>query len=315
MSADGTVIAANDYVQSLLGRSAADLVGRSWEELCHARDLIAARDWWVRLRQETRSSSLEIQLRHRDGSLKPVLISGQWLSGPEPHGVLLVLDISKHKTREEQLLAQERHRRNVLIREVHHRIKNNLQGIVGLLQNQALAHPELAETLQTPIRQIDSIALLYDLRSRSRDDGIFLCDLAGVAVRACRKIAPVPVTKDVPHYCNIEVDDNEAVAVALILNELLYNAIKHGSPDNPRVSLCLRREQGQATVTIRNRCRKASQEPNLDQTETLGTGLQLVRSLLPRDGSAILRFYREGDDMIAKLTLRPPVIRLKPDTG
>ncbi len=312
LTGGGVIIAANDYFEPLLGFSATDLSGRAWEELCDPADRLAARDWWRGLRRRESTSPLEIRLRHRDGGSRDVLIVGRWIEGAEPRCIFLVLDLSEHKAREERILAAERQRRDLLIREVHHRIKNNLQGIVGLLQNQALAHPELADHLKTPIRQISSIALLYDLRSRGEKDMIFLCDLARVAAQACREIAPVPVVMDVPRYCSIEVDDREAVAVALILNELLFNAIKHGPEREAKVTLCLRRAVDHAVVTVRNRCREQARVPDLERPETLGTGLQLVASLLPRDGSARLHVRREGDEMIAVLWLRPPTVRLLP---
>lgn len=310
LSPEGVIMAANDYVQALLQHPATDLIGRSWEDLCRPLDLAAVRDWWQRLQRGERASHLEVRLCCRDGSSKPVLISGQLVPDPEPHCIFLVFDLSEYKAREEQVLAAERQRRNLLIREVHHRIKNNLQGIVGLLQNQVFTHPELAEYLEAPIRQINSIALLYDLRSCGEEDSIFLCDLTRVAARACGKISDVPVTMDIPRYCSVEVNDNEAVAVALIINELLFNAIKHGSTVDPKVGLSLRRQQDCATVTVRNRFQGMT--PDLDKPETLGTGLQLVRSLLPREGSARLEFSREGDDMVAELRLYPPTIRFRP---
>ncbi len=312
LSGDGTIIAANDYFEPLLGFSAADLTGRAWEDLCCPADRDAARAWWRGLRRRERPSPLEIRLRQRDGGSRPVLIAGRWAEGVEPPYLFLVLDLVDHEAREERILAEERQRRNLLIREVHHRIKNNLQGIVGLLQNQTLAHPELAEHLKTPIRQISSMALLYDLRSRGEKDRIFLCDLTRVAARACREITPVPVVMDVPHYCSIEVDDNEAVAVTLVLNELLFNAIKHGPDRGAKVSLSLRRAADHAVVTVSNRCRAVAPVPDLERPETLGTGLQLVASLLPQDGSARLHIRREGDEMVAVLRLRPPTVRLLP---
>lgn len=201
--------------------------------------------------------------------------------------------------------AQQRLQRDLLLREVHHRIKNNLQGIAGLLYNQALAHPELAPVLETPIRQIHSIALLYGLRSQG-EENIFLCQLCQIIAQAGQGLSHIALTTDIPYIKTIQVHDEEAVTIALILNELLVNAIKHGSG---KITLALRCTETEARVLIRNPCAKPL-KLNLAQGRGLGTGLQLVQALLPKDGSADLTICEEDGYVVTTLRLRPPVVRM-----
>ncbi len=197
---------------------------------------------------------------------------------------------------------QERLKRDLLLREVHHRIKNNLQGIAGLLYNQALAHPELAPVLETPIRQLNAIALLYGLHSQGESE-VFLCQLCQIIAQAGQGLSQVPLTVDIPYLKTIKVRDEEAITIALILNELLANAIKHGQGP---IHLMLRRQGEEAQVILRNpSC--AQMALDWEQGQGLGTGLQLVRALLPKQ--AELQIEQEKAEVIATLSLRPPLIR------
>ncbi len=196
---------------------------------------------------------------------------------------------------------QERLKRDLMLREVHHRIKNNLQGIAGLLYNQTLAHPELAPLLETPICQLNTIALLYDLYSQG-ETKVFLCQLCQIIAQAGQGLKPVQLKVDIPYYKAIQICDAEAIPIALILNELLVNAIKHGQG---QIHLKLHRQGEEAQVILRNLA-QAQLALDWEQGQGLGTGLQLVRALLPKH--AKLTIELQGAEVIATLSLRPPLI-------
>lgn len=207
------------------------------------------------------------------------------------------------------LLAQigdwPRYQRELLLREVHHRIKNNLQGIAGLLYNQALAHPELAPLLETPIRQINSIALLYGLKSGG-EEKIFLCQLCQIIAMAGQGLTQTAIHMDIPYFKTIEVQDEEAVTLALILNELLANAIKHSQGP---ITFSVRKTETEAQVILRN----PNAQPlkfDLAKGIGLGTGLQLVRQLLPPRNLANLTISWQNGEVVATLHLYPPLVRL-----
>lgn len=307
LSSAGIIHRVNAYFASMLGYGVGELAGRHWESLLDPQDLAAVRNWRERLRQGSAPASHEACFRRRDGNPAHALIAASTLPSP----LLLVLDISDHKTREREAIEEERRRRDLLIREVHHRIKNNLQGIVGLLNNQILHHPEAADLLQTPIRQIHSIALTYGLRSRTGDAPVFLCDLTRIAARAGQKSSHVPVAMDIPHHQSIEVNDGEVVSITLVINELLFNALKHSPDQHPQVTLALRKEADAANVIVRNRYRGPALDLNLASGKGLGTGLELVCSLLPKDGSARLTIRQQDEEVVAELRLRPPLVRLR----
>lgn len=219
------------------------------------------------------------------------------------------MDIGQHKEAEIERLATLERQRDTLVREVHHRIKNHLQGVIGLLRDQASTHPEIASPIREAIGQVRSIAEVYGLQS-SRDDALVrLCDLIRTA--ASGVIGPVPVVADRLPEAGQEVilAQAEAVPLALVLNELITNAIKHlETPDPERpVHVSLAREGHEARIEIRGGPTRLPPGFDFALGVGTGTGLGLVASLLPTQG-ARLRFRQEGEEVVAELRLSPPVI-------
>lgn len=218
-------------------------------------------------------------------------------------------DITARKRAEEERLMQAKAHRETLVREVHHRIKNNLQGVMGLLRQHATRHPELGGPLESAIGQVNSMALVHGLYGQGSRENIILCEMISAICQAAGgltgQMVEPHVTIDVENPVRIATD--EAVPLALILNELIFNAIKHlaGSPQPVRVFL--RYEAGTARVSIVNP--DASLPPDFDflTGQGLGTGLNLVKSLLPNAGCR-LRIADEAVGVIAELQLEPPVI-------
>jgi len=309
LSPQGVILASNASVSRLLRRSSEELLGEHFDSLILPQDRVAVHDWYQDLRKNQRPTLLEARLLCRDGTLVHTLITVCHLPAPDDPCLLMILDITSHKPLEVYQLAKERRQRDILIREVHHRIKNNLQGIVGLLHNQILRHPEVAEILEVPIRQINSIALTYGLKSDIGDGRVFLCDLSQVTARSAHPSGVATLEMDIPHYRCIEVNDGEAVSIALVINELLFNAMKHGHA-SAGVKFSLRREKDGATVTVTNRYQGPPLTLDFITGKGLGTGLKLVKSLLPADGSAELLIRQRRENVVAELKLRPPLVRI-----
>ncbi len=308
IDAEGRIQSVNTYFASMLQCTVNDLIGEHWETLLFAEDLRTMQQWWKDLWRTRQPQTIEVRFFSRwKNTAIPTLVSARIL--PDQGQLLLILqDITEIKAKTEEILSKEKQKYDVLIREIHHRIKNNLQGIVGLLNNERLNHPEVSTLLEAPIRQINSIALIYNLRSRSPDDRIYLCDLVKIATRASQKFGQVPVVTEIPNY-TIEVNDGEAVSLTLVINELLFNAIKHSNVADPKVILSVEKTPDCAKIRIRNRYQGEPLSLDMMTGTGLGTGLQLVRSLLPKDHSAQLTFQHEEEEVVAELKLREPLIR------
>lgn len=246
-----------------------------------------------------------------DWTLAPILDQ----QGEVEYLVFSLNEVTERKQAELQQLAREKELRESLIRNVHHRIKNNLQGVTGLMRQQIAKHPEIAEWMVEAIGQINSIAIIHGLQGESLHDEPRLCDMMRSIAQASQALTstPVEVLIEPGQGEGIWVSSEESVPIALILNELIHNAIKHGPPDTgfAPVRVSLHSHAAAVGIQVRNDC--AHPAPGFDFTtgKGLGTGLALVKSMLPRQGAS-LNFTCKENSVLAELTLSPPVVLLPP---
>lgn len=217
-------------------------------------------------------------------------------------------DITERRLAEAQRIAHAVRQRDTLIREVHHRIKNNLQGVAGLLRNVAGEHPETAPFMEAAIGQIRSIAVVHGLQARDGKKGLEVGELLMAIAGAVEGLIGARVVTRVVsgRGTTARIAEGEAVAVALILNELAVNAVKHGSGVEGEAWMELECRERAASVRVGNR---GSLPSDFDFEAGYGTGigLELVRSLMPRHGAhlAIAAGYGE---VWAALELSAPVL-------
>jgi PAS domain S-box-containing protein len=216
-------------------------------------------------------------------------------------------DVTERSAAERQRLEEAVKQRDILVREVHHRIKNNLQGVAGLLQHMAHAKPELANNLNEIAGQIQAIAQVHGLQIRATGtlpvlgvaQGIFqnLATMFGVEVR----FEPPP-----PALWRWGLPENEAVPLALVVNELGTNAIKYRGSRDQGISVRVAPRPEGVELRIENHGQLRSGF-DLARIASSVSGLGLVKALLPRRG-AKLAIEQHGGTVITRLELLPPAI-------
>ncbi len=201
--------------------------------------------------------------------------------------------------------------RDALVREVHHRIKNNLQGVIGLIGTHLTAHPELGKLVANMTGQIHAIAMVHGMHSESVQGNIALCEIVSNISRAIMAIARIEITVDlIEGMCNsICIAKDEAVPIALVLNELLNNATKHGLHETARegVRVKLSADDGVARVRISNPGVLSASGFDFAKGTGLGTGLNLVKALLPRRGASV-EIIQVDDQVVVEIALTDPAI-------
>jgi two-component system, sensor histidine kinase PdtaS len=153
------------------------------------------------------------------------------VGGSRTGALVLVRDVTELRRRERELMSKD-----AIIKEIHHRVKNNLQTVAALLRLQArrLSEPEARSALEEAVRRVGSIAVVHETLSLTPDEVVDFDDVAArVATMAVEVSAPeLGVT---PRLAGTFGRLPAAVAtpLAMVLTELLQNALKHGfSPDD-----------------------------------------------------------------------------------
>lgn len=249
----------------------------------------------------------EWRFRRKDGSGFFGEVHGRRLPDGHLQGVLR--DVSERRQREDERLMALTRQRDALVREVHHRIKNHLHGVTGLLSAEAAAHPALAAPLTEVAAQIRAIATVYGLQASRQAGQIELGQMVDLLVKSLE--GPVSIDYGPSKAPAIYVSETVSVPVALVINELIVNALKHlKSPDSRRpVKVGL--EQIGAAVRLEVSGGPAYLPDGFDfeRQKKTGLGLELVGTLLPRPGSR-LSYEQRQDNVSAFLWLETPVIRL-----
>lgn len=229
--------------------------------------------------------------------------------GMVSHYVCNLMDTTNKKLEEEQRLLNESAHRNILVREVHHRIKNNLQGITGILRQFSLKYPQIANPINQAISHVQSISVIHGLQGGVASSQVGLHELSHAIAGEVARLWQTIVTVDISTGwtpCNIA--ENEAVPIALVLNELLLNAVKHSDkPDGcVRITLTIGARPDVAQIRIVN---NGKLDINYLKKGTPHSGLQLVLALMPRYG-ANLSWNQHGAEVMTILELEHPVIFL-----
>ncbi len=192
---------------------------------------------------------LEVEQPRKDGSTVWTEVTTRVIFGDEgkPLGLLGVSrDVSLRRAYREQLEMSLRDK-DVLLREVHHRVKNNLQVISSLLNLQADSYndPHARALLKESQQRIRSMALVHEklYRSPHVSDIDFPDYITTMTTELLRSAGSGGVTTRVTGD-EIRLDIEKAIPAGLIVNELLTNALKHAFPPHVR--------DGQITVTVRH---------------------------------------------------------------
>jgi two-component sensor histidine kinase len=148
--------------------------------------------------------------------------------------------------------------KQVLLQEVHHRVKNNLQVISGLLSMQARhGPPELASYFRDSLERIRVMGRVHDQLHRAEDASSF--DLAGYLEQLCANLGEVYGIASARISCRLEVaparvDLDLATPLVLIVNEVIANALKHAFPGGREgaITISLQRREDEVVLVVRD---------------------------------------------------------------
>ncbi|MFC5469866.1 sensor histidine kinase [Cohnella suwonensis] len=223
-------------------------------------------------------------------------------------GLLLVRDISALKEKDKQLMVK-----SAVIKEIHHRVKNNLQTVASLLrlQMRRTKHEEVARVYRDSINRIGSIALIHEMLAYGGLDTIAFGEVVERIARTIVSSSAKPgqeigfrLTGD-----GLRLPSDEATTVALVLNEIIQNCVQHAFAQ---------RQTGEISVLVRARGHTAEVEVadngrGIAESEEGGThlGLKIAETLIEESLDGHIRIVSDGKGTTVRISFPLPDLETK----
>ena len=284
-------------IGTLVGRSLAEVTTELIEETGMPVDeslplVVTGRAPW-RTDLETRGVAL---------SLRAVPLSED---GHRHGAVLLCRDVSELRRRERELITKD-----ATIREIHHRVKNNLQTVAALLrlQSRRMTNPEARAALDEAMRRVSTIAMVHETLSQTLDETVDFDEFIRRNLRLAADVAAASGqvrTVMVGQFGQVPAED--ATALALVLTELVTNAVEHGLAGRAsgEVEVSAQRDGDSLIVAV------SDDGAGLGEGDGPGSGLgtQIVQALVSNELHGEITWGpREGGGTTVRIdaTLRTP---------
>ena len=213
-------------------------------------------------------------------------------TGDHLGALVLLRDVTDLRRRDRELVTKD-----ATIREIHHRVKNNLQTVAALLRLQArrIGSAEGRLALEEAVRRVGTIAIVHETLSQAFDEFV---EFDEVADRLRLMVADVSsqdasvMTSREGSFGTLRADT--ATPLAMVVTELLQNALEHAftesgtgaGEEQPRITLTARRLVGRLHVTVEDNGRGLPEDFDLDVSTSLG--LSIVRTLVESELEGLL---------------------------
>lgn len=235
---------------------------QSFLSLLHPDDKILILDATDKLNNGESEFDIIIRLRHKDGSFRTIRDQGRVVERQENGEIKRLIGTNLDITNETKLrdeLTQSLHDKTILLQEIHHRVKNNLAVIIGLLHLQSFnsKNDELGVFYDEMSNRIKSIAdvheLLYSSETLSK---INLKSYIGKLFNNVLSLSKSDVELNPLIFIdeNFEMNINQAIPLGLLVNELLTNSVKHAFKgiDNPTISFTVIKEEESISISYKD---------------------------------------------------------------
>ena len=264
----------------------------------------------------------EFRIRKKNGEIKWVReITQEISSRPENSGKYqsLIYDITERKMTEEALLKIDR----IRIKEVHHRIKNNLQVISSLLSLQAekFEDEKVIEAFKESQKRIESIAMIHE--KLHEGEGIDSLDFADYLRKLTTDLFSSYRVGNDSISLKLELEQvylgmDTAIPLGIIVNELISNSLKHAFPDGMEGEIhinlckmetftsmydisdpdrgCLKKEDFRYILTVKDNGKGIPEEIDFQNANSLG--LQLINILVEQLGGCIELKRSQGTEYV-----------------
>jgi PAS domain S-box-containing protein len=315
---DGRIVLVNAQVEAMFGWSRLELLGQSLEVLMPQRFRAAhpsLRAGFMKSRSaRAMGPGRNLYALRKNGEQFPVEIGLTPIDTRDgPATLAAISDITerhRHQAATEQALAEK----ETLLKEVYHRVKNNLQVIQSLLTLQRRSLPEgLARSaIDNSVQRVRAMALVHEkLYQAGNLSAVSLPDYTKDLLKQVAEANGAYQRGIVLHadVDQLETGLDSAIPFGLLLTELITNCLKHGFPDQRRgeVWVKLRHEPGGDLLTVADN--GVGLPPNFDSAQSKSMGLELAASLAKQLGGKLSMASQDGavfSALLTRLSVREP---------
>ncbi len=244
IAGDQRIVYANKAAESLTGQASAEVVGRGWSILAEYKD---ENDLQVTLQHAILQAGEEYHGTFQKEQPKPVIVEAyagliENEDGTENYRIVALIDVTERARAEREEVARQLRDKDLLLKELQHRVKNNLQLITALIRIDARNQRNGdSVNLDRLAGRIESLQLLYrdlsaDGLGQTVDLGHYLSQIASAVMHT---YAVDGIRMDIKvDYAAVSI--NVAMPVGLLVNELLTNAFKYAFAGSGSGTLTLR---------------------------------------------------------------------------
>lgn len=289
-AADGVIVYANPKFERMFGYEEGGLNGKHVSIVNYEDEHISAQEVNLAIRREVMQhgeATYEVHNVKKDGTPFWCRATASIFDHPEYGTVLVAVqqDITERKLAEERIKASLKEK-EVLLKEIHHRVKNNLQIVDSLLQMQSrrIKDKQAVEILRDSQNRIASIALVHEKLYRSEDlanidFAQYIPDL-NTHLFDTYNVSSDTVTLTI-QVAPISLEIDTAIPCGLIINELVSNSLKYAFTENRQGEIMVefyRSSDRTMTLIVRDNGIGIPEEFDIETTQSLG--LTLVQGLV-----------------------------------
>jgi len=301
-SHDGGITPINDAVPLLTGWTADELMGKTCEVLFPQAESKDFREAWNRLGKEGVVQDFRTTMARKNGPSIPVLFSGATMKNTQGEfsGMVVIAKDITERNRVEEEIAQSLAEKGLLLKEIHHRVKNNMQVISSLLRLQAstIEDKAVVDIFQTSQNRIRTMALIHEMLYRSKD--LSRIDISEYIHEMVESL--VRTGKDKRQQIDLEIRSDPilieietAIPCGLILNEVVSNSLKHAFPNGRSGKISILVQKGNEEIihlTISDNGVGFAKGVDHEKKGTLG--LELISTLLTGQLKGEMNVCREN---------------------
>ena len=300
LGTDGTILDVNKKTTKLLGISKKELIGKNYSLFTKPEDIEFRKDKINSVLQGKLVEPFEFKFINIKGdtywvkvNLKPVVNNEKVI-----YIILIGIDITEHK-KAENLIKSSLDDKNILLKEIHHRVKNNMQIISSLLslQTEYVDDEEAINVLKESQNRVRSMAIIHEKLYKSKDlTNINFVDYIQSLVLNLFysyniKETQIKATLKLENIClNIET----AIPCGLIISELISNSLKYAFPNdmNGEIIVSFKSEKDTYKLSISDNGIGLPEDINFNNIRTLG--LLLVNSLTEQIDGEVTIYRNHG---------------------